>query len=222
MSQPNDSADFFGGGAKYFGFPVPGTTITGTIIDDPVTRQQTDPESGDLKTWKDGSPMLVLVVQLATNLRDPSEPDDDGSRSVWVSVQGMRQAIGKAVRQAGRKQLDVGGTLTVTYVGDGEKTNPKLNAPKLFSAHYVAPSDSAAFLNGDVAPPVYAQAPPPAWQQPVTPAPQYAAPPQQVQHVAPPVAPPAAIPANLPPGMTPEVWQQLTPEARTALASITG
>lgn len=231
MSQPNDSADFLGGGAKYFGFPVVGTTISGTIIDEPITRQQTDPDSGDLKVWKDGSPQLVLVIQLATNLRDPSEPDDDGTRSVWVSIQGMRKAIATAVKATGRKQLDVGGTLTVSYVGDGEKTNPKLNAPKLFTASYVAPNASTAMLadgqgNGAAAyatpsatpaPVPYPQAAPPVYAAPVAAVPYPVAASYQVPAAAAP-----APPVQLPPGMTVDVWNQLTPEARTALASITG
>ena len=146
----NDSAGFFGGsGATYFGFAQIGTTITGTITEDPETRQQTDPATGELKTWKGGDPMLVLVVTLQTTLRDPADPEDDGKRSVWISSAGQKTAVGRALKTAGVKQLDVGGTLTLTYSGDGEKTNPAFNAPKIFTSIYAPPSASAAFFNAD-------------------------------------------------------------------------
>lgn len=310
----NDSHGFFAGGAPYFGFTQVGTTITGTISEEPHTQQQTDPQTGELKTWQNGDPMLVLVVPLQTDLRNSQGlvtpvADDDGSRTVWVGSQGMRKAIQSALKASGATGLDMGGQLTVTYIGDAERTNPKLNPPKIFSAHYVPPNPSQQYFTDPGSDAQYAQSPgqqaaqipgagggwitgadgKPVYSYPVQPqppAPQYAPPapqapqyvpqyappapqappaqqlpaalqgltPEQVQAVlamqgvgsqqipngqpqapvqAPiagqvqqnPVAPPsataqAAPPVNLPPGMSPEMWNQLTPEARAALASI--
>jgi hypothetical protein len=201
----NDSYGFFGGGSAYFGFPTLGTSITGTIAEEPETRQQTDPSTGDLKTFKNGDPMTVLVVTLQTDLRDPQVMDDDGKRSVWLSSKGQKQAVGKALRDAKSKGLDVGGTLSMAYTADGEKSNPAFSAPKIFSAHYVPPANvSESYFAAETNAAPVAQAP-------------VAAP---VAAVAP--APVAAAPVNLPPGMTPEVWNGLTPEARTALSALAG
>lgn len=201
----NDSYGFFGGGSAYFGFPTLGTSITGTIAEEPETRQQSDPATGELKTFKNGDPMTVLVVTLQTDLRDPQIVDDDGKRSVWLSSKGQKQAVGKALRDAKAKGLDVGGTLSLAYTADGEKSNPAFNAPKIFQAHYVPAanvSESYFAAETNVA---TAAAPFSTLIAPVaTP------------------APIAAAPANLPPGMTPEVWNGLTPEARTALSALAG
>lgn len=144
----NESYDFFGGssGATYFPFPTVGTTITGTIVGEPVVRDATDPATGEVQTWKDGNPKKVLVVTLQTDLRD--HPEDDGQRSVWISTVGQKKAVGDAVVAAGRRGLDPGGKLTLTFTGLGEKTNPAFNPPKVFAAQYVPPNASEGFLNG--------------------------------------------------------------------------
>lgn len=148
----NDSYGFFGGssGAPYFPFREVGATITGIITDEPQERDATDPFSGEVLTWKDGNPKKVLVITVQTELRDDS--DDDGKRSVWISTVGQKRAVGDAIRESGRKGLDVGGTLTLTFTGYGEKTNPALNPPKVFSASYTPPNASEKFFsNGGAA-----------------------------------------------------------------------
>lgn len=149
MSTTNDSAAFIAnGGAKYFAFREIGTTITGTICEEPVTRQQTDPANpGTLLFWPDGNPKTVLVITLQTDLRGV-DPSDDGRRSVWAqNPGGIRNALIKAVRDAGAKQLDIGGKLTVAYTGDGDRRHAHHNPPKIYSVSYVPPAgDSAAFL----------------------------------------------------------------------------
>lgn len=142
----NDSYGFLGGnstpGAK---FTDPGASVTGVIAEEPTSSQQTTPK-GDLKTWDDGNPMLQLVVTLQTSERDSEIEDDDGKRRLYVKGQ-MKKAVGDAVRTVGAKGLDVGGTLTVTYTHDGERSNPAFSPPKQYVAVYVAPTgDSAAFL----------------------------------------------------------------------------
>jgi hypothetical protein len=148
----NDSYSFFGGssGAPYFAFREVGTSIAGVICDDPVERDATDPGTGEVQTYKDGNPKKVLVVTLQTNLNEG--PEDDGKRSVWISTVGQKRAVGDAIRESGRKGLDVGGKLTLTFTGFGEKTNPALNPMKVFSATYQPPNVSETFFEKDVAP----------------------------------------------------------------------
>lgn len=151
----NPSYDFFaGGGAPAAKFPATGASVSGIITEEPQMSQQTDP-SGELKTWQDGNPMMQLVVTLKTEQRDPAIEDDDGSRRVFIKGQ-MRNAVQTAVKNAKSKGLDIGGTLTVTYTHDGERSNPAFSPPKQYVAQYVPPKSDggAAFLgttNGEAA-----------------------------------------------------------------------
>mgnify|MGYP006969313501 CR=1 FL=1 len=78
----------------------------------------------------------------------------------------LQQAVAGAIRKAGAKGLEVGGTLTVAYIGDDEPKRKGMSGAKLYSAEYASPA--AAFLatpepSAPVpAPAVPAQAPPPA------------------------------------------------------------
>lgn len=200
MPERNDSYGFLQTGAPSAKFPAPGATITGTICDDPVQTQQTTP-GGELKTWENGDPMLQLVVTLQTDQRDSEIGEDDGKRRVFVKGQ-MRNALAKAVTEAGKKGLDIGGTLTVTYVSDGERTNPAFSPPKQYEIVYEAPGSDggAGFLgtteNGQATASTASSAPDPG------------------------AAASSSVPANLPAGMTADVWNALSPEAQAALQAI--
>ncbi|MEU0691941.1 hypothetical protein [Streptomyces uncialis] len=132
------SADDFlmGGGVPSAKFPTVGHTVSGRISERPTVEQQRDFTTGELKFWDDGKPQMQLVVTLATAERDPENPEDDGTRRLYVKGQ-MKNAVAAAVRATGARGLEVGGTLTVTYSRDGVKTNPRFNAPKNFDAQYV-------------------------------------------------------------------------------------
>lgn len=143
MSSIDANDLLMGGGLAAAKFPEIGTTITGRIVRKPEARQQTDIESGEPLTFANGDPRMQIVVNLATADRDPAKPDDDGERALYIKGN-MLNAIREAVRRTGAKGLEVGGTLTVTYTGDGEKKNRAFNAPKLYSATYVAPTASEA------------------------------------------------------------------------------
>lgn len=154
---------FFSNSATSAKFETPGQSITGRITAQPQVQQQKDFTTGALKFWDDGKPMVQLHVTLATDQRDPSIQDDDGNRSVYVKGQ-MQKAVGEAVRKAGAKYLEIGGTLTVTYTGDGEQKQRGMNPPKLYTAAYVPPvaGDQAAFLGTENSTPAQAHAPAPA------------------------------------------------------------
>lgn len=167
MAHPNDpNAFLMGGGGKSAKFETHGATITGTVARMPELRQQTDMKTGEAEAWPNGDPKMQLVVALQTSELDPADPDDDGVRNLYVKgsvkaeSKSMHAAVKEAVRRAGAKGLEVGGTLTVTYTGDGVSTTRGFDPPKQYEATYV--SAAAGFL-ADAAP-----APAPAAVDPAT------------------------------------------------------
>lgn len=132
----------FGGGGQSAKFETFGDTITGQITDLKAT-QQTDFQTGTPKTWANGDPMMQVVVTLQTTLRDSSIADDDGLRKVYIKGKSLTDGTREAVRGAGAKGLEVGGTLTVTYVADGPKERGK-NPAKLYKVAYEKPGPAAA------------------------------------------------------------------------------
>ena len=144
--QPQPTSwDLGGEGGNSFRFDTPGDTVTGQVID-MTEQQQTDLQTGEPRTFANGQPMMMYRVDLQTQLRDPADPTDDGRRSVYLKgsrapeSQSSLAAVLQAVRQAtGRTQLTVGGTLTLTYIGDGASKTRGFNPPKLYVAEYVPP-----------------------------------------------------------------------------------
>lgn len=184
----NDSYSFLaGGGSPAAKFLAHGDTVGGTITTEPEVQQQRSIEDGTPLTWSDGNPRMQMVVTVQTSLRDPSIEDDDGKRRIFVRGQ-MRNAVQQAVLATGAKGLDVGGTLTVTYTGDGERKNPAYTPPKLYQATYSKPTtgSSAAFLGNTTTTTTAAAAG-------------------------------GDLPPGLPANITAELWATLTPEAQAAL-----
>jgi hypothetical protein len=142
MTPPDPSTLLMGGGTRSAKFEHPGDKISGEILS-VETKQQTDLKDGSPKFWDNGDPMWQVVVTLQTEQRDPDDADDDGKRAIYVKgsmkYASTAKAIADAVRTAGAKTLEVGGTLAVAYTGDGEATSRGFNPPKLYSAAYKAP-----------------------------------------------------------------------------------
>ncbi|RUP66744.1 hypothetical protein SSPNP10_15895 [Streptomyces sp. NP10] len=187
------SADDFlmgGGGAPSAKFPTPGTTLSGRITERPTVEQQRDIKDGSKKFWSDGNPMMQLVVTVQTDERDPQLEEDDGRRRLFVKGQ-LKNAIADAVRAAGARGLEVGGSLNVTYTHDGTATQRGFSPPKQYTAQYVAAAANALH----------------------TPDPGTA--PQQ-QYAAPAAAPAQAAPPAAIPGLTPEQLQAAMANPATA------
>jgi hypothetical protein len=144
----NNPADEFllGGGGSSAKFENLGDSVTGTIVSTQV-QQQTDIATGVPLTWDNGDARQQLVVRLQTDQRDGD--DDDGIRAVYVKgskkagTQSMHDAVATAVRAAGGKGLEEGGTLTVTFVGEEPPVTRGMSARKLWSASYVQPDRAA-------------------------------------------------------------------------------
>lgn len=193
-----------GGGGNAFGFETPGDSVTGkiTVIEE---QQQTDMESGQPAFWENGQPKMMVRIELQTELRNPSDPSDDGKRSVYLkgskkpeSKSSMAAAIEAVKNSTGARTLQIGGTFSLTYSGDGVASRRGYNPPKQYEATYQPPSVD---LMGDQP----AEATPAAPQQPAP----------QVQQPAPQQAPaPTPAPQGTAPAMTPEqqqaweAWQQ--------------
>lgn len=141
---PDPNAFLMGGGAKSAKFTNPGDKVDGIITATEVT-QQTDFKTGAPKNWDDGKPMMQLVITLQTE--DREDPDDDGIRRLFCKGSVKRPttlgAVRTAVTEAGVKELAVGGRLQVVYTGDGEKSNPAMNAPKEYKAKYDPPAEGS-------------------------------------------------------------------------------
>lgn len=196
MTSNDPNSFLLGGGGSSAKFDQPGDTVAGTITSTEV-REQTDIQTGKPLTWDNGDPRMQLVVSLQTDLRDDN--DDDGVRAVYVKgskkpgSKSLHDAVRAAVQSAGAKGLEVGGTLSVSYVGDEPSQTRGFSPRKLYEARYAAP-DKAAQTGGFLGTAPAQQAPaggqagdPWATQQQQAPAPQPAAqaPQPQPQQAAP-------------------------------------
>lgn len=140
MTTPSDISTFLmGGGTTSAKFETIGDRVSGEILSVEVT-QQTDLD-GNPKFWDNGKPMEQLVVVLQTDERNDEE--DDGRRAVYLKGSNKhassRKAAADAVKEAGAKSLEVGGTFALAYIGDGEPTKRGFSAPKLYQAAYKPP-----------------------------------------------------------------------------------
>jgi len=131
------------GGAKSFPFEKMGDMVTGEIVD-AVKRQQTSLDTGVPQFWDDGNPKMMIVVTLATDLRD--DADDDGHRTIYLRGGSPQVAEGKgtsslravqeAVKKSGSKKgIELGATLSLAWTGNGPKKGG-LNPAKLYSAAF--------------------------------------------------------------------------------------
>jgi hypothetical protein len=130
-------AFLMGGGVPSVRFTSVGDSVSGLIATQPEMMQQRDFATGEPLVWDDGTARMQLKVILDTGGTDPDTEDDDGMRALYLK-RGLKLAVAAALRKAGCRDLEVGGRLTVTYVGDGEATRG-LNPPKNYSAVYVQP-----------------------------------------------------------------------------------
>lgn len=158
MSITPDDFLMAGGGVPSAKFERPGASVTGTIADLQV-RQQTDVRTREPLTWPNGDPKMQLVVTLNTTQRDPTIEDDDGQRRIYVKGKRLTDATRDAVKTVGAKGLEIGGTLTVTYVRDGQAAGVGISPPKEYSVTYQRPNTSGDFLGTGAAAPAAAPAP---------------------------------------------------------------
>lgn len=134
-------------GGKSFKFDQIGATITGTVENAEVV-QKKNFDSGEPEVWSDGSPVQQIRVALKTTQRDPSDPEDDGTRNIYIKGWGDQlRELRRAIKAAGAADLENGGTFTATYVRDGELPAGKRGfPPKVYAYEYRKPSGTAGLL----------------------------------------------------------------------------
>lgn len=146
MSRDEVNDFLMGGSGKAYEFKAINDSVTGTIIDSKL-RQQTDFQTGAPQYWNDGSPKMMLQVSLQTSLQD--DQDDAGVRNIYLrggnftATRGQGSsslvAVKDAVKRSGATGIEPGGTLTLTYTGEGQAPTRGMNAPKLYTAEYKPP-----------------------------------------------------------------------------------
>ena len=138
------------GGGKSFSFAAIGDKIAGTVtaID---AQPQTDIQTGEVKRWKDGNPMMQVIVTLDTEIAE--DAGDDGARRVYLKGSRPDTSLGAvrtAVKAAGASKIEVGGTLAIAYTGDGEPTQRGYNPPKQYQAKYTPPAPFSQAVVDDI------------------------------------------------------------------------
>jgi len=200
-----------GGSAPSVPFEQVGDTVTGIITSPPEKRVQTD-EDGNPKTFKSGDVKYMWMVRIQTSLRNPQDPFDTGERGLFLKWKSL-EAVQTAVRASGAKSLQVGGTLTLTLAGFGQRASAMYSPPKLWTAHYTPAPDN--FLGDPQPAQQYAQ---PQYQQQGY-APQYADP-QQYTQPRPTPYPDPSQPTPAPRPQPQPVPVQAGPDTRTVLEKL--
>lgn len=131
---------------KSFKFAAFGDVAKGTIT--ALDMQQQRDMDGNQKWWDEAKTqaMMQLRVVLQTGLAE--DADDDGLRAVYVKGQ-MQQAVREAIKAAATSKIEVGGTLAVQYVSDGEPPKKGLNPPKQYRAKYEPPTATTTAVDAD-------------------------------------------------------------------------
>ena len=117
-----------------------GDKYIGTIVS-MTERQQTDPATGQVKTFQGGSPRMVWVITLDCDNGETVSLWASGGRYIPAQGSGesMLSAIGTAVKAAGATSVDEGAKLGIAHTGMGE-AKPGQNAPRLYTAQYQPPA----------------------------------------------------------------------------------
>lgn len=124
-------------GSKGISWETIGQIVIGTILEPPVSRQQTDMATKKPKFFKSGDRMMQVLIKLQTDLRDPENLEDDGVRTLYAKNL-LLKAIGKAMKEAGVRRLDIGGVLKCKFTAKIPSGQPQ--PYKDFVAHYTPPA----------------------------------------------------------------------------------
>jgi hypothetical protein len=127
-----------GGGGKTVTFNTKGVLFKGTLIEDPVERDQIDPATNEVKTYKDGNVRKQWVFKFQTDERDPLDPEDKGVRNLWAKHQAIL-AIRENLKSQGLSRMRIGGTLEIAWTGEIAPDRPGVHPTKTFKARYTEP-----------------------------------------------------------------------------------
>lgn len=154
MSWDDVNKALMGGGGRSASFKSHGDRVWGEIINlDRI--QQRDFDSGELTWWDEEKtqPKMQIVVTLQTDDREDDE--DDGVRKVYIKEPSqLREAMRKAITQAGAKGVAHGGKFLVQYVSDGEPKRKGMSGQKQYFVRYQAPPEGFMAIDDDPGMPV--------------------------------------------------------------------
>ena len=109
-----------------------GEGYQGTIVDLRTVQVRNYEDPTKLEFWDDGKPKLQIEVTLATSYADPTDPDDDGRRRVFLFGQKLK-ATKDEMAKKGIKKLELGSTLKITLSGTKPSQNKRYNDVKLYA-----------------------------------------------------------------------------------------
>ncbi len=122
---------------------VVGDSFTGIITDLRTVQVRNYEDPTKLEFWDDGKPKLQIEVTLATGYADGSDPEDDGSRRVFLFGQKLRAAQDE-MRKKGIKKLERGSKMTITLSGTKPSANKRYNDVKMYSIELEAGTSNPA------------------------------------------------------------------------------
>lgn len=106
-----------GTGGKTVSFLTKGVVFKGTLMEDPVEREQIDLKTKEVKKFKDGNIRKVWVFKFQTDERDPADPEDKGVRSLWAKPDALKK-IREALKAQGLGRMPIGSTLEIAWTGE--------------------------------------------------------------------------------------------------------
>ncbi len=122
-------------GGKTVSFLVKGVVFRGTLMEDPVEREQIDLKTKEVKRFKDGNVRKVWVFKFQTDERDPDDPEDKGVRSLWAKPDAIKK-IRENLKSQGLSRIPIGGTLEIAWTGEIPTDGYPI---KTFSARVIPP-----------------------------------------------------------------------------------
>jgi DNA-directed RNA polymerase specialized sigma24 family protein len=134
-----------GGGSPSLSFKDAkvGDSFTGVITATRAVQVRNYEDPTKLEFWDDGKPKLQIEVTLATGYADGSDPEDDGSRRVFLFGQKLRAAQDE-MRKKGIKKLERGSKMTITLSGTKPSANKRYNDVKMYSIELEASASNPA------------------------------------------------------------------------------
>ena len=119
-----------------------GDFYEGTIAELRAVQVRNYEDPTKLEFWDDGKPKMQIEVTLNTNYADPSDPDDDGKRRVFLFGQKLRAAKEELAKK-GFKTFEVGMGFKITLSGTKPSQNKRYNDVKLYSIELSASKTDA-------------------------------------------------------------------------------
>lgn len=117
-----------------FRFAEAGDRISGVIVEEPKLLPLTEYKSTEPKIGPDGKPVMQIMVVLASE--QAQDDNHDGRWRVYLDKPLLKAAVKRALVAADVETLEIGGEITITFVGLRETRSG--GAAKDFTVEYSA------------------------------------------------------------------------------------